>query len=90
MVATALDYLTMIRAMPSGVVSTFDWHRDDLAARLQPADERKDAVRRLPAADDADGHGDLQRPHANHLDRKSHALALIASEVIDDRVGQRP
>src|SRR5438045_1817334 len=45
--------------------------------RLQHACEGKDAAGRLRPPPDAHGHGDLQRPDENSVDRKTGALALI-------------
>ena len=46
------------------------------APRLQHEGQGEDAAGRLRGADDADGDGHLQRPHAHQLDRTADALAL--------------
>src|SRR5262249_29004277 len=50
--------------------------RGDRAPRLQRPREREDAAGRFCGHPYADGDGDLQRSHANQLDRTPHALAI--------------
>src|SRR5581483_9497868 len=46
------------------------------APRLQRSGQGEDAAGRVRGHPDADGHGHLQRPHANQLDRTADAVAV--------------